>query len=42
MNDSSIIHLNPSGPTGLGLNKLQLDQADFQSDLPEQYWPHLF
>lgn len=32
-----VIRLNREGPAGSGLTKMELDPADFQSDLPEQY-----
>jgi uncharacterized cupin superfamily protein len=32
-----IIPLEPEGPAGTGLEKMDLDPADFQSELPEQY-----
>lgn len=32
-----VVRLEPNGPDGTGLSKMQLDPADFQSDLPEQY-----
>ena len=35
---SGIVRLEPNGPVGLGLTKIQLNPADFQSDLPEQHW----
>ncbi len=36
-----IIHLEPAGPKDSGLVPLDLDPADFQSDLPEQCW-HIY
>ena len=38
---SKIITLNFDGPAEIGLTKLELEQSDFQSDLPEQYW-HIY
>jgi len=36
-NDLKVIRLQTEGPEGVGLEKMELDQADFQSGLPEQY-----
>ena len=41
MASCKIISLEHHGPAGVGLSMLDLDAADFQSDLPEQYW-HLY
>ena len=38
MANSEVLPLGFNGPDGVGLTKLELDQADFQSDLPEQHW----
>ena len=35
--DKKVIRFERNGPAETGLEKMQLDQADFQSDLPEQY-----
>lgn len=32
-----VIRLEPGGPDGVGLEKMELDPSDFQSELPEQY-----
>ena len=32
-----VYRLEPNGPAGIGLKKMKLDPADFQSDLPEQH-----
>jgi uncharacterized cupin superfamily protein len=37
----SVIHLDPAGPEGAGLQPLALDTADFQSPLPVQNY-HLY
>lgn len=36
-NQSKVIRLEPGGPAGSGLQAMQLDAADFQSELPEQF-----
>lgn len=36
-----VIHLDPAGPDGMGLQPLELDPADFQSTLPVQNY-HLY
>ncbi|MBT8169562.1 cupin domain-containing protein [Falsiruegeria litorea] len=36
-----MVRLVPNGPPDKGLTPLELDQADFQSPLPEQHW-HVF
>ena len=36
-NTSKIIRLEPLGPENIGLTEMELDPADFQSDLPEQH-----
>ncbi len=41
MSKSEIITLEINGPEGVGLSKLELEQEDFQSDLPEQSW-HIY
>ena len=38
---TSVIRLEREGPAGTGLSRLELDPADFQSELPEQSW-HLY
>lgn len=35
--EKRIIRLESDGPTGIGLAKMDLNPADFQSELPEQY-----
>jgi uncharacterized cupin superfamily protein len=35
--EKKVYRLEPNGPAGTGLAKMQLDPADFQSDLPEQH-----
>lgn len=39
--EKRVIRLEPNGPADSGLVKMELDQADFQSDLPEQHL-HLY
>lgn len=34
---TGVIRLEPEGPDGVGLGKMELDPKDFQSDLPEQH-----
>ena len=41
MTTCKIIPLEYDGPAGVGLSMLDLDAADFESDLPEQHW-HLY
>ena len=36
-NELRVMRLQPDGPEGVGLEKMQLDPDDFQSELPEQY-----
>jgi uncharacterized cupin superfamily protein len=36
-NNLRVIRLEADGPEGVGLKKMELSAADFQSDLPEQY-----
>ena len=38
MTTCKIIPLEYNGPAGVGLSVLDLDAADFESDLPEQHW----
>ncbi len=35
--EKRVIRLEPHGPAGTGLEKMELDAADFQSELPEQH-----
>ena len=37
INESRVIRLEPEGPADADLQKMQLDPAEFQSDLPEQH-----
>ncbi len=41
MTKRSAIRLEPNGPVGVGLTRMELDVADFQTELPEQNW-HLY
>ena len=36
-NEFRIIRLEPNGPAGTGMEQMQLDAADFQSELPQQH-----
>jgi uncharacterized cupin superfamily protein len=36
-NNKTVIRFNPNGPADTGLSVMKLDQADFQSELPEQH-----
>jgi len=36
-NNLRVIRLQADGPEGVGLEKMELDPADFQSELPEQH-----
>ncbi len=36
-NNLRVIRLRANGPEGIGLEKMELDPADFQSELPEQH-----
>ena len=38
MANSKIIQLHEQGPAATGLSKMELDPADFQGELPEQFW----
>ncbi len=35
-NEQRVIKLEPYGPADSGMEAMQLDQADFQSELPDQ------
>ena len=41
MEPNYVLRLEANGPLGLGMERLELDPADFQSALPEQHW-HLY
>ena len=41
-NEKKVIRLEPAGPADTGLSAMELDQADFQSELPEQHLHEYF
>ena len=36
-NKPGVIRLEPNGPANVGMEQMQLDAADFQSELPQQH-----